>query len=123
MKFFVSGKVGVENDAKKAMQALREAGHEITFDWTTIEDLKPYDLNSSASRGAAIKETRGILDADVVVIFAHEKGVGLYVELGIAIGAGIPVRVVTNEESRSMFFHHPLVKRVTGFEEVILEFS
>ena len=123
MKFFVSGKVGEEDDAKKAIQVLREAGHEITFDWTTIEHLRPYDLNSSASQEAAIKESRGVLDADVLVIIAHERGVGMYVELGIAIGAGIPVRVVTNTESRTMFFHHPLVKKVASFEEVIKEFS
>lgn len=124
MKFFVSGKVSEEDDAKGAMQALREAGHEITFDWTTIEHLRPYDINSSASREAAIKESRGVLEADVLVIFAHERGVGMYVELGIAIGNGIPVRVVSNtKDSHTMFFHHPLVKRVASIEEIIKEFS
>jgi hypothetical protein len=123
MKFFVSGKIGDEDNVKKAMQALRDAGHEITFDWTTIDHLRPYDINSSASREAAIKESRGVLDADVLVIFAHERGVGMYVELGIAIGAGMPIRVVTNTESRTMFFHHPLVKKIGSFEEIIKEFS
>jgi hypothetical protein len=47
----------------------------------------------------------------------------MYVELGIAIGAGIPIRVVTKTESRSMFFHHPLVKRVGSINDVIKEFS
>ena len=30
MKFFVSGKIGDEDVAKEAMQALRKAGHKIT---------------------------------------------------------------------------------------------
>lgn len=123
MKFFVSGKVGVQNDAKSAMKTLQDAGHQITFDWTTIEHLRPYDKNSSASREAAIQESRGVKDADVLVIIAHNKGVGMYVELGIAIGVGIPIRIVTDVESRSMFFHHPLVKRVNSIDEVIKEFS
>ena len=123
MKFFVSGKVGIDNDAKTAMKTLKDAGHQITFDWTTIEHLRPYDKNSSASREAAIKEARGVKDADVLVIISHDKGVGMFVELGIAIGTGIPVRVVTNVESRTMFFHHPLIKRVESIREIIEEFS
>ncbi len=123
MKFFVSGKIGHENVAKEAMLALRKAGHEITFDWTTIEHLAPYDNNSSASRETAVKESQGVLDADVLVIFAHKNGVGLYVELGIAIAANMPIRVITGTESNTIFFHHPLVKKVASLEEVIEEFS
>ena len=123
MKFFVSGKVGCENDARSAMRLLRNSGHEITLDWTTIENLKPYDTNVTASQEAAIKETNGVKNADILVIIAHDNGVGMYVELGIAIGARIPVRVITSGESLSVFFHHPLVKRVKSIEEVIEEFS
>lgn len=68
-------------------------------------------------------ETRGVKDSDVVVIIAHDRGVGMFVEMGIAIGLGIPVRVITNQESRTMFFHHPLVKRVRGIAEILTEFS
>ena len=123
MKFFVSGKVGNENDAKKLMHLLREAGPEITFDWTTIPHLRPYDVNVRASRDAAILESRGVKDADVLIIIADERGVGMFVELGIAIGLGIPIRVITDQESRTMFFHHPLVKQINDINEVLREFS
>ena len=123
MKFFVSGKVGVEGDVRAAMKALRDAGHEITFDWTTIEHLRPYDENAAVSREAAVKESQGVKDADVLIVLSHERGVGMYVELGIAIGSGVPVRVVTNVESRTMFFHHPLVKKVDSLEQILKEFS
>ena len=122
MKFFVSGKVGVEKDVRAAMKALKDAGHEITFDWTKIDQLRPYDENAEASREAALKESRGVEDADVLIILAHDRGVGMYVELGIAIGSGIPVRVVTDVESRTMFFHHPLVKKVNNLEQILKEF-
>ncbi len=123
MKFFVSGKVGVEGDVRAAMKVLRNAGHEITFDWTTIEHLRPYDENAAASREAAVKESRGVEDADVLIVLSHDRGVGMYVELGIAIGSGVPVRVVTNVESWTMFFHHPLVKKVDNLEQILKEFS
>lgn len=123
MKFFVSGKVGSENDAKKLMDLLREAGHEITFDWTTISHLRPYDANVTASREAAVLEAAGVKDADVLVIVAHDRGVGMFVELGIALGVGIPVRIINDKESRSMFFHHPLVKQVKAIDDILKEFS
>ena len=123
MKFFVSGKVGDDNITKMVMEALKNAGHEITFDWTTIKHLRPYDKNAAASRDAAVSESRGVKNADVLIIIAHDKGIGMYVELGIAIGVGLPIRVVTKVESRTMFFHHPLVKKVNTIDEVIEEFS
>jgi hypothetical protein len=123
MKFFVSGKVGDDQVTKTVMETLKKAGHEITFDWTTINHLRPYDENSVASREAAVSESCGVKNADVLVIVPHDIGVGMYVELGIAIGVGIPIRVVSSGESRTMFFHHPLVKKVNNIEEVIAEFS
>ena len=123
VRFFVSGKIVDEKKAKDVMKLLRSAGHEITFDWTTIGHLRPYDENSDLSRDAAIKECEGVLSADVLIVLAHEKGIGMYVELGIALGAGIPVRVIADQESRTMFFHHPLVKRVKDIEEIVKEFS
>lgn len=122
MRFFVSGKVGAENGATEVMHILRKAGHEITFDWTTIPHLRPYDINSSAARDAALLESRAVKDADILVLIPHERGVGLFVELGIAIGAGIPIRVITKGESQTMFFHHPLVKRLASVDELISEF-
>ena len=123
MKIFVSGKVGEEGNVRAVMKLLQEAGHELTFDWTKIDHLRPYDENVAACRETAIKESRSIKDADVLIVLAHERGVGMYVELGIAIGSGIPVRVVTDVESRTMFFHHPLVKKVDSLEQILKEFS
>ena len=123
MKFFVSGKVGVEGDVRTVMKLLQEAGHEITFDWTKIDHLRPYDVNIEACREVAVKESYGVKTADMLIILPHDRGVGMYVELGIAIGSGIPVRVVTDVESHTMFFHHPLVKKVDSVEQILKEFS
>jgi len=125
MKFFVSGKIGVEGDAKEVMEALRTAGHEITFDWTAVEHLKPYDEKAEACRMAAVVDVSGVKEADVFVIIPHERGIGMYIELGIAINSEIPIRVVVNSwlKSCTRFLYHPLVKRVSGVQEIIEEFS
>ena len=118
MKVFVTGKAGEEHTAREAMQLLRQAGHEITFDWTTIPHLKPYDKNIAESRQAAILEAKGVLEADIVVLIAHEKGVGMYVELGMAIAKNKPVYVIGNI-TPTMFLFHPIVTRVKNMTEVL----
>ena len=118
MKIFVSGKVGDESEAREVMAHLARAGHEVTLDWTTIEHLKPYDENTDASAKAAALEVQGVKEADVLVVIAHDRGVGMYVELGVALGSAKPVYVVSKRPSRSMFFHHPLVTVVRSVDEL-----
>ena len=123
MKFFVSGKIGEESNVKQAIEILRESGHDVTFDWTSIPHLRPYEENADAARDAAIQESQAVKNSNVLLLIPHEKGVGMYVELGIAIGVGIPIRIITTSESNTMFFHHPLVKKVSSLIDVIEEFS
>jgi hypothetical protein len=118
MKLFVTGKAGEESVARSAMQSLKRAGHEITFDWTSIPHLKPYTENVAASRKTAVLETQGVMDAEAVVLLAHEKGIGMYVELGMAIAWRKPVFVI-GDMTPTMFLFHPLVKRVKDVTEVM----
>jgi hypothetical protein len=122
MKFFVSGKVGFEAEVQHVMNELTKNGHSITFDWTSVKHLKPYEKNASLSEKTAIKECQGIKDADVLIVLMNEKGIGLFVEIGIALGAEIPIRVIKPEAMFSMFFFHPLVKVVQDLNEVLAEF-
>lgn len=119
MKIFVAGKVGQEKSAREAMSILSRAGHEVSFDWTSIPHLKPYDENSEASRRAALLESRGVLESDALVLLAHDKGVGMYVELGMAIACGKPIYVIGSETSRTMFLYHPLVRRVNSISTLL----
>lgn len=118
MKLFVTGKAGEEQKAREVMQLLRKAGHEITFDWTTIPHLKPYDQNIHESRQAALLEARGVLEADAIVLLAHERGVGMYVELGMAIAKNKPVYVI-GDVAPTMFLFHPIVIRFKDLTEVL----
>jgi nucleoside 2-deoxyribosyltransferase len=120
VKVFVSGKVGDEADARRVMDILRALGHDLTFDWTAIPHLQPYDDNADAAARAAVLEVRGVQEADALVLVAHERGVGMYVELGIALGLGKKVYVITAQPSRTMFFHHPLVTVLADPDDLAL---
>ncbi len=119
MKLFVSGKIGDEALTREIMEGLKNGGHEITLDWTRIGHLKPYDENPSASAKAAVLEVQGVKEADALVLVAHDRGIGMYVELGVALGTGKPVYLLSSRPSRTMFFHHPLVARVTSLSELV----
>jgi hypothetical protein len=118
MKLFVSGKIGAEADPAALMRLLQSYGHEVTFDWTTIPHLRPYEENAEASARAAALELAGVQDADVLVLVSHDRGVGMFVELGAALALGKPVVAVARPPARTMFFFHPLVSCVPGVDEV-----
>ena len=119
MKIFVSGKIGQDSDVRAVMAALRNQGHEITFDWTAIEHLRPYEENSRASSKAATLEVDGVRRADLLVLLTDDRGVGMFVELGAALALDKPVYVVSRPPARTMFFFHPLVTVVSSIDELL----
>lgn len=119
MKIFVSGKIGVHDTVQQAMRALEKRGHQITFDWTLIEHLRPYEENAATAARAATLEVAGVKRADLLVMFVHERGVGMFVEFGVALALDKPVVVIGLPPARTMFFFHPLVKRAHDFSEAL----
>lgn len=119
MKVFVSGKTGREQETRALMTALEQNGHVVTFDWTTLPHLRPYADHTAEAREAAIQELQGVLAAEVLVVLADERGVGMYVELGAALALGKPVVAISEGESRTMFMHHPLVRCVRTLDDVL----
>lgn len=123
MKVFVSGKVGRESDTRRTISRLRDMGHDVTFDWTQIPHLKPYEENRSEASKAAILEIGGVQTADYLLILLDDRGVGMYVELGVALSLGKPVIAVSTGPLRSMFLLHPLVTIVSTIDQAISVFD
>jgi hypothetical protein len=96
MRVFVSAKFEDKSRVRDAYKKLRTAGHEITWDWTEETDLRaqPGKLDEYHAQ-CAEQDIEGVQEADVLVIFPHETGKGLYVELGIALGSAIPIVCVS----------------------------
>lgn len=101
------------------MKELEHLGYSITFDWTTIPHLRPYEANADESAEAAVLEIGGVTAADVLVLLSHERGVGMFVELGAALALGKPVIAVSDIPVRTMFLFHPNVTTVADTHEAI----
>lgn len=119
MKVFVSGKIGDENTPSRFMRRLEDLGYSVTFDWTRVPHLRPYETNSEQSRTAALLEIQGVAAADVLVLLSHERGVGMFVELGAALALDKQVIAVSPTPVRTMFLLHPNVNIVSSMEDAI----
>lgn len=101
---------------------LREAGHKITHDWTNEDDdkVKPDQLNAYHTQ-CAIDDIDGVMRADALVLLPHERGKGLYVELGVAFARKIPVICwrYEGELPDCIFLVHPDVITVDSLREII----
>ena len=101
---------------------LREAGHVITYDWTgeSDENIPPRELDVYHAACAA-DDIDGVMRADALVLLPHDRGKGLYVELGIAFARSIPVICwkYDGELPDCIFLMHPNVILVDSMKEVI----
>lgn len=101
MKIYVAGASREVRAITAYMAELRQAGHEITFDWTKeviaaqraalVEPAAPKAGLSSAKRlECALLDAEGVLTADILWVVVPQENsysVGCWTELGIAIGA------------------------------------
>lgn len=117
MKFYISSKLILREVVKRMQARLIERGHEISEDWTRHSCARPYDSNVDLSGNNAISDVNGVMNCDIFVQLSDEKGVGMYVELGVGI-ASYAVRatpllyVVGKNANESQFYIHPYVKRI-----------
>ena len=72
------------------LRDLLDPRHELTYDWTTHGSVQ--HEGEDVIRSVAYKEARGVSDADLCVVLLP-GGRGTHVELGIAIGAEVPVYI------------------------------
>ncbi len=129
MKFFISGQIEDIPAVREIMKRVTDTGHVITHDWTTSDimlsgDNKFNDLTETGRRAQA--DIQGVLDCDVYVLCSDNQkaGKGMYVELGAALGrvqAGEDIRlyVIGGLNHSSIFYLHPVVRRVDTIEEVL----
>ncbi len=106
MRVYVATKYENRVRAQEVMELLRELGHEITYDWTT---------NEQVSAQQAALDAQGVATADALIFIAEEAYAyaGAYVEMGIAIGRGIPVLVLGHAIDACIFTKLPNVIPVT----------
>lgn len=126
MKFYVSAKWQLIDRVREAHRLIREAGHEITEDWTTRAFERDYG-EFDKSKEFSEREVNTILDSDIFIHFSDGGGRGKYVDLGIALagnklqGKPIKIYVIGRDANESQFYFHPSVYRRKIIEEVLEE--
>lgn len=124
MKFYIAGKFEEVAIVHQIFDRVRQAGHEISYDWTTHIKAKPYTENVELIRGYAENELNAILASDVFIYLTHEHGTTLHMEYGTALtkkklGGEIEIYVVGENNARSPWYFIPLVNRVDTVEDAL----
>ncbi len=105
MRIYVASKYEEKAYVSEIMDALRKAGHVITYDWTTNEQV-----NEAQARA----DMNGVRSAEALVLIAEKdlNYCGALVELGIALGLRIPIFVVGKAlNDRCIFMRLPEIRR------------
>jgi hypothetical protein len=126
MKFYVASGVSNAEKVNLAAAALNAAGHERTYDWTGHGDVSKAE--PEFKRHVAASESRGVLDAELVVLLLPGR-FGTHAELGMALASAENKRILLWSESPApfdgkegfcVFYHHPAVERVVcPFDELL----
>ena len=126
MKFYVASGVSNAEKVNLAAAALNAAGHERTYDWTGHGDVSKAE--PEFKRHVAASESRGVLDAELVVLLLPGR-FGTHAELGMALASAESKRILLWSESPTpfdgtegfcVFYHHPAVERVVcPFDELL----
>ena len=109
---YVAGSWSDRDRVREVMLALICQGHTITYDWTQVEQ---------SSTIQAQHDKRGVERADALVLVMEKEYIyrGAWVEMGIAVGLGIPV-FVFGQANREwcLFFQLPGVYYVERLSDV-----
>ena len=116
MKFYVAGKWEDRERVSQIMRILEGMGNEITCDWT---DHK-YEDEEYPHQYCA-DDVQGVKDADIYLgIFVAEYHYrGALVEMGIALGMGIPVWLLGDKADGCIFSNHPSVTKFVTWTELV----
>jgi hypothetical protein len=97
---YVAGHLAKWQRARALMEALREAGHRVTFDWTQQAERREHGerLSDSAAADLAQECVYGVRDAEQCIWLTHPDSIGAFLEAGMAIGTGTPLWIVLDWE-------------------------
>ena len=127
MKIYVAGASRERNErAKPVIKALREAGIEITYDWTQNVDQYPPDSPAPSDeylQNCAQEDHDGVVNADQILVLLPEDShsTGAWAELGIALGSCVPVMVSGSPQAlkKCIFLHMPRVQKFLSDDDAV----
>lgn len=118
MKAYIASRLHDREKVRQLADQLKQLDIEITHDWTTHKNIRPYKNNLLLAEQYATADLEGIKDADVFIFLTQpEIGSGSAGELGAAIMLSIcfgkpDIYVVGKHVEKNLFYYHPAVKRI-----------
>ena len=111
MNIYVAGKYEDRDRVRFIHQCLKEKGHTITIDWTN-HDIYPNDAVQEKLSEFAQDDVWGVKEAELFIglMITPYEYKGLWVEMGVALGKGIPVDIIGEAGKSCIFMNHPSVK-------------
>jgi len=105
MRLYVAAQWSDRAEVRQVMGQLIASGHQITHNWTNLDQF---------SRLQAALDFQGVEEAEALVFVAnnpYDSTGGAFVEMGIALGRGIPVFVIGPGIDRNIFTLLPQIRR------------
>ncbi len=99
--------------ARKVMNKLIDAGHSITFDWTT-------DIETESEQdkiGKPLRERKAVIECDILVYLWKDNQESARFEAGMAMGLQKRIIAVTNHEA--WFFALPEVIQISSDDDIL----
>lgn len=113
LSVYVASSLSRRLEVASLCAALRDAGHHITYDWTSHGSVQGECVERMAE--VAQSEITGVTEADVLIALLP-GGRGTHGEIGAALATGIRVLLVVESEAdllqdglTCVFYYHPLV--------------
>lgn len=115
MKFYISAKWQLKDRVIDIQNYLVTNGHEITSKWTERAFARDYEQFKDSEKYSE-EEIHSILDSDVLIHLSDLKGVGTYVDLGIALAGNLIynkplIYVIGKHCNESQFYFNQRVNR------------
>ncbi len=126
MKVYVAGKFQRKGLIFYTYNKIKELGHEVSYDWTNHQGIKPYFKNQELAEEYSEKELEGIAKSDIFIYITDEYGTTLPTEFGAALILAKlknkPVVYAVGEfNDKSPWFFNKFVKRRDLVDDVIRE--
>lgn len=121
LDIYLAGSTKELERVERVKAVLLQNGHRLTFDWAGAEGEvrmgtgdDTWDHAPVAARRLSQQEVEAVATADLLILLCPPRGRGLgcYLEMGVALGQDIDVWVsheAPGTERDSVFWHHPAV--------------
>ena len=123
MKWYFASRMRHKKSIEKITSLLKSQNHEIVYEWSKSDSLKPYKENLIKSSLLAKEISDSLKNTDIFVLISDEAGTDMFIELGIVIGRylednKLKVYAVGKFNDRSLMHFHPAIKRVDKLSDV-----